>query len=130
MWDFTAAKIWEAPLIGHGFDAVRTFDDTMALGVADNWRIVSLHPHNVGLHIWVETGFIGVLLACFTVFLIGRNLLRPAAKSTAFAMGATGLITAATIISSVTYGVWQDWWWASIIFAGAMLNILSYKNTA
>jgi hypothetical protein len=45
-------------------------------------------------------------------------------------MGATGLIVAATIISSVTYGVWQDWWWASIIFAGAMLNILSYKLAA
>jgi len=130
MWDYTSNRIWEAPFFGHGFDAVRTFDDTMKLGLADNWRIVSLHPHNAGLHIWVETGLVGVLLSCLTLFLIGRGLLQPASQSTAFAMAATGFIVAATIISSVTYGVWQDWWWASIIFAGAMLNILSYKKKA
>ena len=130
MWDYTSNRIWEAPLFGHGFDAVRSFDDTMTLGPAKTWRIVSLHPHNAGLHIWVATGVIGVILCCSAIFLIGRSLMPLAARSTAFAMGATGLIVAATIISSVTYGVWQDWWWASIIFAGAMLNILSYKLAA
>ena len=127
MWEFTAARIWEAPLWGHGFDAVRTFDDTMTLGRAENWRIVSLHPHNAGLHIWVETGLIGAVLASILIFFIGQNLIKIAKVSSAFAMGSTGLIFAATIVSSVTYGVWQDWWWASIIFAGAMLNLLSFK---
>jgi len=128
MWDFTANKIWEAPFFGHGFDAVRTFDDTMVLGRAENWRIVSLHPHNAGLHIWVETGLVGVILSCGAIWLIGKTLLQRVANSTAFAMGATGFIVAAAIISSVTYGVWQDWWWASIILAGASLNLISYKN--
>jgi len=112
MWDYTANKVWEAPLFGHGFDAVRTFDDTMALGRAEKWRIVSLHPHNAGLHIWVETGLVGVILSCGAIWLIGKSLLERVASSTAFAMGATGFIVAAAIISSVTYGVWQDWWWA------------------
>ncbi len=129
MWDYTASKIWEMPLLGHGFDAVRSFDATMTLGVVDNWRIVSLHPHNAGLHIWVETGLIGVGLSCVALYLIGARLLPLVERSTAFAMGVTGLITAASIISSVTYGVWQDWWWASIILASASLNLLSYKHS-
>lgn len=128
MWDYTVAKIWEAPFFGHGFDAVRTFDDTMPLGRAKNWRIVSLHPHNAGLHIWVETGLVGVLLSCGALFLICKTLLGRVASSTAFAMGVTGFIVATTIISSVTYGVWQDWWWASIILAAASLNLISYKT--
>lgn len=128
MWDYTSSKIWEAPFFGHGFDAVRSFDATMSLGAAKTWRIVSLHPHNAGLHIWVETGLVGVLLACLTLYLMGVHLISFVERSTAFAMGLTGLIVAATIISSVTYGVWQDWWWASIILAGAALNLLSYKK--
>lgn len=129
MWEFTTARIWEAPIWGHGFDAVRTFDATMTLGRVENWPIVSLHPHNAGLHIWVETGVIGAILASLMIFFIGRRLVKIARQSTAFAMGATGLVFGAAIVSAVTYGVWQEWWWGSVIFAGAMLNVLSFKTS-
>ena len=122
MWEYTANKIWDAPLWGHGFDAVRTFDETMTLGLVDDWPIVSLHPHNAGLHIWVETGFIGVILASLTLVLFGREALSIARTSSGFAMALSAVIMAATIISAVTYGVWQHWWWASVIFS----NILVY----
>lgn len=123
MWDFTADRIWEAPLWGHGFDAVRTFDDTMTLGSFDNWQIVSLHPHNAGLHIWVETGLIGAVLASLTVFFFGNKAIAIVQTSKTAAMALSGFIVAATLVSAVTYGVWQDWWWASAILAAAMISL-------
>lgn len=122
MWEYTSARIWEAPLWGHGFDAVRTFDATMPLGRAKAWPIVSLHPHNAGLHIWVETGFIGVMLACGAIFMLGRRLILAAIEPQNVAVYSS-LIVAVTLISAVTYGVWQDWWWACIIFAVALLHL-------
>ncbi|MEP6342316.1 MAG: O-antigen ligase family protein [Maricaulaceae bacterium] len=121
MWDYTANRIWEAPIWGHGFDAVRTFDDTMKLGLADEWPIVSLHPHNAGLHIWVETGVIGAVLASLTIFILGRRAVEIAQRSNDFAMACSSFTIAVTIISVVTYGVWQHWWWASSILAISMI---------
>ena len=128
MWDYTAQRIGEAPFWGHGFDAVRTFDDTMTLGVAESWRIVSLHPHNAGLHIWVETGLIGASLASLTLFFIGRKAVDWAKKSSTLAMTISGFIIAVTIISSVTYGVWQDWWWASVIITTAFIYLCEQEE--
>ena len=128
MWEYTAGRIWESPFIGHGFDAVRTFDATTALGNAEKWPIVSLHPHNAGLHIWVETGLIGVFFACFSLVLIGRHILAIAAQSTNFAVAMSGFVLSVTFISAVTYGVWQHWWWGAIIFTSAIVNGILPKS--
>lgn len=122
MWEHISHRIWEAPLWGHGFDAVRTFDATMQLGRAQAWPIVSLHPHNAGLHIWVETGLIGALLACTVIYMLGRRLILAAIEPQTVSVYSSFIIAVA-LISAVTYGVWQDWWWACVIFTAAMLNL-------
>ncbi len=125
MWGYTGHRILESPLWGHGFDSVRTFDAKFSSRGIVDWAVVSLHPHNAGLHIWAETGLIGAALAVTTLLLIGRSLEVFIYRSPSRAMAVCGFIAATTLICSVTYGVWQDWWWASIILVASSLLLIN-----
>ncbi len=123
MWAYCWPVISESFMLGTGFDAVRTFSESFTTRNGAEMTIVSLHPHNVGIHIWTETGFIGALFASFAII----NLIRPVhkyANSSAKTAAVTGLIMAVLVISSVTYGAWQFWWWGSVFFAIGILNLI------
>lgn len=127
-WRYIFAKITEHPLLGHGFDAVRTFDEKHTVrGFADR-AIVSLHPHNAGLHIWVELGLIGICLglcALFWSYKMVQNS-KNLQKTTVIALCGTG--AAALVNASLTFGVWQDWWWAAIIVALSSVVLIPYTT--
>ena len=124
-------KLFEHPLIGHGFDAVRTFNETHTIRGFEERAIVSLHPHNAGLHIWIELGLVGVLLGSVAVFMTMRYLTVPGRLSRPRLVATSGFVIAATVMASFSYGVWQDWWWAIIIFAAAQIFcIKEYKATS
>lgn len=130
MWAHVYEQIKLSPIWGHGFDAVRTFDATFSSRGIENWAVVSLHPHNAGMHIWVETGAIGAVLASVAIFVIGR-----AAKPFVFSslyrtIAISGFITALICVASMTYGVWQDWWWAAIMLVGSSLWFLPGSRPA
>jgi len=120
-WEMLYGKIMEHPFIGHGFDAVRTFNDTHTIRGFEGRALVSLHPHNAGLHLWVEVGFVGVILACVALYLGARKLTEPEVLSKPHMVAATGLCAATTAMASLSYGVWQDWWWAAIILSTASI---------
>lgn len=124
MWAYTADRIFEAPFMGHGFDAVRTYDQTFSSRGIEAWRIVSLHPHNAGLHLWAEVGLVGVAFAVTTILMMGIAAERFALASRLRAMATTGLVTVMIIVGNFTYGVWQDWWWAACILAVASLQLI------
>lgn len=123
MWAFTAQEIFKAPLWGQGFDAVRTFDATMQLK-GHEWAIVSLHPHNAGLHIWVETGLIGAALAALTVLAMGTAAETFIQGSRGRAIALCGFMAASIVICSTTFGVWQEWWWATQFFVVSTLWLI------
>ncbi len=120
-WSHIGERIREHPIVGHGFDAARTFDATFNARGFSDLAVVSLHPHNAGLHIWVETGFIGAVLACVTLFLIGKRAQNFALGGRARAMALAGFIAPAVLFASVSYGVWQDWWWATLFVCAGVL---------
>lgn len=121
-WDFTAQETKSAPIIGHGFDAVRVYQDRFSARGFDDLPVMPLHPHNAGLHIWVETGLIGALLAVIAIVFITRAAAQFARGGRARAIASAGVMAAVIVISSVSYGVWQDWWWASVILACAVCH--------
>jgi len=123
-WATLYQKILEHPFIGHGFDAVRTFNDTHTIRGFEGRALVSLHPHNAGLHLWVEVGFIGVVLACTALFLGVRKLTSPDVLPKSQMVAASALCGATVVMASLSYGVWQDWWWAVIIFAAATISFI------
>lgn len=122
-WSYVGDRIREHPVIGHGFDASRTFDATFNTRGFD-MAVISLHPHNAGLQIWLETGLIGAILASILLWLIGQEAIKFAQGGRPRAMAAAGLIAPIILISSVSYGVWQDWWWASFFICAGVLALV------
>lgn len=120
-WGYTAELTRAAPIKGHGFDASRVFDATFEARGFDDLAKISLHPHNAGLQIWLETGAIGALLGVITIFCLGQKAQDFASGGRARAMAVSGTFAAVIIIASVSYGVWQDWWWALIALSAGLL---------
>ncbi len=128
MWGYVGTRIAEHPFVGHGFDAVRTFNDTFSIRGFDELPLVSLHPHNAGLHIWAETGLVGAILASLTVLCLSYSAYRTARNDTPRLAATVGFMVIAILLCSVSYGVWQEWWWASLIYAGCMLEIVPKRE--
>lgn len=123
MWGYCWNVIADNPLIGAGFDASRSFDETYIAKDGREITTVSLHPHNAGVQIWTETGLIGALLASAVI----ASLIKPVqnfVQSRGHAGAVSGVIMATLIISSLTYGAWQFWWWGSVFFAVGTLHLL------
>jgi len=129
-WDYIGERIREHPFIGHGFDAARTFDASFDTRGFTDLAVVSLHPHNAGLHIWVEAGVIGAILASITVFLIGREAQKFAAGGRARAIAVVGTMVPLIMFASVSYGVWQHWWWAAFFLSAAFLSLIPRTKPA
>ena len=130
MWSYSWELIRQAPLIGHGFDSSRVFDE-LSFRAPDGRDIIvmSLHPHNIGLQIWLETGMIGVILFAGFFLALMKHVLRLALNSPqAFAVA--GLIVATATNGAATIGVWQHWWWALIVFAASLVCLLPHKRSS
>ena len=128
-WGYLFHKITEHPFLGHGFDAVRTFSDKHTIRGFEGRAVISLHPHNAGLHLWTELGLVGVAIACAALFFGARHLLQPERLSKWQMIAVSGFVASATVMASTSYGVWQDWWWAAIIFAGAQIFFISQSRS-
>jgi len=128
MWAYSWELIRQAPLVGHGFDSARIFDElTFRAPDGRDIMVMSMHPHNIGLHIWLETGLIGVLLAIS--FLLG--LMKVALKTctgSVRAFVASGLVATVATSGAVTVGVWQHWWWALIVLAASLIILIPNEN--
>ena len=127
-WAFMYDMILEHPIMGHGFDAVRTFSESHTIRGFEGRALVSLHPHNAGIHIWVETGLIGIAFASLALFYAGKRLCRAGTLSTGQSIAVSGLIVSAMANSILTYGVWQDWWWASIVIASSVIFLITHSR--
>lgn len=127
MWAYCWQVIGEHPLQGAGFDASRTFKETFIAKDGREITIVSLHPHNAGIQIWTEAGIIGALLASSVIAAI-INPVKKYAQSQVHGGAVCGLIMGVLIISSLTYGAWQFWWWGCVFLAVGTLHLLAHSK--
>ena len=120
MWAFSVEKIAEKPLWGWGMDASRSIpQEDRRLG--PEIEILPLHPHNAFLQVRLELGIPGAILfaalvGAFFAKVVGGNEDR---FSAAVITGAAG---AYLTVASVSYGIWQNWWFA---FAWALAALTS-----
>jgi exopolysaccharide production protein ExoQ len=115
IWQFVGARIADKPLLGWGMHASRTMPgghDKIS-GTAEQ---IPLHPHNAPLQIWLELGGIGAALMAALVGFLAINCNGPPLRRTV--LGAT-LVTA-VVIASLSYGMWQGWWFATLWLLAAM----------
>lgn len=129
IWTFTTGKILERPLAGYGLEAERVIDggnDAIDMKRCEDGKpggaslgkveAMPLHPHNGPLHIWLDLGLGGILLAAAAVFHALRRIPAGTAR-----VATTGTAVTAFVIASLGYGLWQTWFvcalWIALLFA-------------
>jgi hypothetical protein len=130
IWNWVDQRVWERPLLGWGLDAARRMpgghthvqirgcaelpSDVILL---DN-EVLPLHPHNAALQIWLELGGIGALIATVSAVMTLTALFRVVSFGGSAAIAATLLSALAGAL--VSFGIWQEWWIALLLIAGAI----------
>jgi O-antigen ligase len=108
VWDFVLDRVRERPLLGWGMDASASMPN---FGVAPFFKfqdhVIPLHPHSVGLQLWLELGLIGVLLALPPLLLLWRRLARASWPGSAFLVATAGAVLVA---GGLSVGLWQSRW--------------------
>lgn len=112
IWEFTAGRILEHPWIGWGLDAARSIPGGTA-EIARGGALMSLHPHNAPLQIWLELGLVGAALAAALLFIVGRAIAAMESDPVGRAVAAAA-VAAIMVFEVLSYGVWQTWWVGTI----------------
>ncbi len=129
IYHYTSGLIADRPLSGWGFRAARNLSDKapsfVAAGYAQPFNekqtILPLHPHNMVLQLWLETGFIGVVLFAVILLIVTARICRSRlAKSQRLLIGGTAVFLFA--IANLSFGIWQFHWVSLMMLsAGAVL---------
>ena len=123
MWIYCWDIIIQHPIIGDGFDASRSYGETFFARETVDMVIVSLHPHNASVQIWVELGAIGAVLSSLIMFcLIPSVIAFTSDRRRAAALA--GIMTMFCLFGFTTIGIWQIWWLGSIFLTLSFLNFI------
>jgi len=113
IWGFVAEQWARTPLRGAGLDASRTYPD-----------VVPLHPHNGTLQLWFELGLPGAVLGALFWLWLWRRIGDCAARNRLHGAAAAATAAVYLVISSVSYGLWQEWWLCVGAFALVLCILL------
>ena len=128
-WGFIWQEILERPLIGHGFGALRGYNDTFSARGFDGLSLIPTHAHNAGLHLWVEGGAIGIVISAIALWFIRRAILSANWLTPQRAYAIAGGIAAIIVYANLSYSVWQDWWIGTIALFAAMIPLIPVRKT-
>jgi O-antigen ligase len=138
-WQVVIGKISEAPIVGHGIGASKTWNESYAdhpdwlARLPDFWAyypVVPGHPHNMALQIWAETGLIGALLSAFALIALGFRLPRPDALRADVRYAIAGSVGVAVSLFSFAYNMWNEAFWSSLVLAAVAIILLSKRERA
>lgn len=119
IWEFAVDRIEEKPYVGWGLDSSRSIAGGQQMTDAAGERM-PLHPHNAPLQVRLELGLPGLVLAGALVLWPIIFLRRYGARAEV-AILATA--SAAGIVASLSYGIWQSWWVAALWLTAALISI-------
>jgi O-antigen ligase len=130
IWSFAGDRIAERPLTGWGLDGARAIpgaDEPVFEGRV--W--LPLHPHNAAIQLWLELGVPGAVLFGLIVAWLWLGL-AAAPWPRLFTATAGASLMIAFVAAMGTYGVWQEWWiatlWFSLFFILVMLRCISGRE--
>lgn len=112
MWETASEYIAQKPLTGWGLGAGSIFDTPIIYG-GFTWPIIQLHPHSAPLHIWLETGAIGALLASVTLIMAGVVAIRVFGQYRVATAALVGGLTFLALNWGFSHSAWREWVWAS-----------------
>jgi O-antigen ligase len=115
IWSFVGARIEERPVLGWGLDSSRAIPGgSIEIHPGAPW--LPLHPHNSALQVWLELGMSGAALFAAFIILMWRVLAR-ATWPPLFQAAVGGSLLMTFVASFGTYGIWQEWWIATMWLA-------------
>lgn len=110
IWHFSAERIAEKPIAGWGLDASRIIPGG-DVEVIKEGASMQLHPHNAPLQVWLELGIPGAVGLTAVVLIALLSVRYQPREARAASLAAT---TAAFAIASLSFGIWQHWWLATL----------------
>ena len=123
IWAFVGDHIAQHPLRGWGLDASRAIPGgKVEIRHGETW--LPLHPHNTALQLWLELGVIGAAIgAAFIGGLWWRLAVAPWPRLYAAAAGAS--LAVAQTVTIAGWGLWEEWWLATLIIALFMQLVMA-----
>ncbi len=124
IWGYSAGEVGKAPLLGIGAGSGKVVDarrtDVKAVpGQPFEFRTAD-HQHNFYLQAWYEMGLAGALTLCFAGLVALYRLRRLPDGVRCYALAT---FVAAMFLVSTSYGLWQEWFVASIAIAAVALTL-------
>lgn len=131
IWDQTARRISEHPIIGWGLEASRVMPNRGEMsyinGPKKPVKIAHLHPHNAPLQIWFELGLTGMGLATAFILVASNRISRLATpRAVRYATFMTGVIFLSTL---TIWGIWQTWFMATLATLMLMAAVIARDGT-
>lgn len=125
LWNVTAEKVLEAPLLGTGVAATKALDEEEApkaktLPGHTYPQKTGRHAHNIFLQTWYELGGIGAALLLMTGLLALRLARHLPASIEPYAAAS---FVAATLIGAFSWGMWQTWFMAAFGVSAMLLAL-------
>lgn len=109
IYDLVIKKILERPFFGWGIECTRFFEitenDVINHPIIEYLRKMPTHPHNIFLQIFVETGFIGIALFLYFIYLLNKSTFLLKDEYIVFAFCS---ITSCFVIGSTSYSLWSE----------------------
>lgn len=127
IWDYLSAHVWQKPLFGWGLWTSRLLPATPAeMAHYQKAAGIGIYPHNQFLELWVETGFLGVVLGlAFTLLILHRAAkLPPALRAAAYAT-----YVMAICVASLGFEITTDSWWAALAASAVLFALFNRALT-
>jgi O-antigen ligase len=125
MWNLSAELIAQNPLAGWGLGAGSIFDKVVRYQGLD-WAEIQRHPHAAPLHIWLETGAVGAVLASIAIIFAGGAAVSTFGRHKAAASALVGGLTFLAVQWALSHSAWRDWMWTS--FAAVIAFSLALRD--
>ena len=123
IWGYSAEQVAKSPWLGIGAGSGQALDRERkdvdkVPGEIFDVRTAN-HQHDFYLQIWYEMGFAGALLVSIAGAICLRRIARlpPSVRNYALA----GFVSVMFLVST-SYGIWQEWFQASIAMSAVMLT--------
>lgn len=123
LWNVTADKVREAPLLGIGIGSTKPLDEVSRDGATreagDSYaQRTGRHAHNVFLQTWFELGAVGAILLLVAGIVALRKFARLEARAQPYVYAS---FVATMVIAAFSWGMWQPWFMAAFGLWAALL---------
>ncbi len=121
IWDYMTARVFERPWFGWGLSNAKLVPILPAERRAYVFvEPYGIYPHNQWLELWLETGMPGVALGIAFALLVLWRIARMPPRVAPFAYAA---FAAALSISSSSFELTTDSWWAALALTALLLRM-------